>query len=57
MGVTEKIGRNCHYLAEKGHTWKESGVTTQGGREMEVGTLLLSNDENNIIVENVLSYF
>ena len=57
MGVTEKIGRNCCYLAEKGHAWKESGVTTQGGREMEVGTLLLSNDENNIIVENVLSYF
>ena len=24
---------------------------------MEVGTLLLSNDENNVIVENVLSYF
>ena len=25
---------------------KESGVTTQGGRGLEVGILLLSNDEN-----------
>ena len=25
--------------------------------EVEVGTLLLSNDENNVIAENVLSYF
>ena len=33
------------------------GVTTQGRREAEVGTLLLGNDENNIIAENVLSYF
>ena len=30
---------------------------TQGRREVEVGTLLLSNDENNVIAENVLSYF
>ena len=40
-------------LAEKGHAWKESGVTTQGRREVEVGTLLLSNDEDNVIAENV----
>ena len=25
--------------------------------EVEVGTLLLSNDKNNVIVEKVLSYF
>ena len=25
--------------------------------EVEVGTLLLSNDKNNVIGENVLSYF
>ena len=25
--------------------------------EVEVGTLLLSNDENNVIAENELSYF
>ena len=36
--------------------WKESGVMTQGRREVEVGTLLLS-DENSVIAENVLSYF
>ena len=28
-----------------------------GRREVEVGTLLLSSDKNNVIVENVLSYF
>ena len=42
---------------KKGHAWKESGVTIQGRREVEVGTLLLSNDENNVIAENLLSYF
>ena len=46
----------CH-LAEKGHVWEESGVTTQGKREVEVGTLLLGNDKSNIIVDKVLSYF
>ena len=29
----------------------------QGRREVEVGTLLLSNDKNNVIAEKVLSYF
>ena len=29
---------------------KESGVTTQGRKEVEVGTLLLGNDKNNVIV-------
>ena len=47
----------CHCLVEKGHAWKESGVMTQGKRGAKVGTLLLSNDENNVIAENVLSYF
>ena len=40
------------YLAVKGHVWKESGVTTQGRRGLEVGILLLSNDKN-VIAENV----
>ena len=44
-------------LTEKGHIWKESGVTTQVRREVEVGTLLLGNDKNNAIADNVLSYF
>ena len=30
---------------------------TQVKMEMEVVTLLLSNDKNNVIDENVLSYF
>ena len=29
---------------------------TQGRREIKVGTLFLSNDENNVIAENVLSF-
>ena len=28
---------------------------TQGRRKVKVGTLLLSNDENNVIAENALS--
>ena len=39
--------------AEKGHVWKDSRVMTQGRREVEVGTLLLSTNENNIIAKNV----
>ena len=49
--------RECRCFAGKGHASKESGVTTKGRKEVEVGTLLLSNDENNVIAENVLSYF
>ena len=30
---------------------------TQVRRELEVGTLLLGNDKNNIIADKVLSYF
>ena len=44
-------------LVEKGHVWKESGVTTQARMKVEVGTLLLSNNKNNAIAKNVLSYF
>ena len=42
-------------MAEKRHARKESGVMTQGRREVKVGALLLSNDENNVIAENALS--
>ena len=35
---------------------KESGVTTQGRNKEEVGTLLLGNDKNNVIVNYLLSY-
>ena len=33
---------------------KESGVTTQGRKEVEVGTLLLGNDKNSVIVNYYL---
>ena len=36
--------------------WKELGAMTQGMREVEVGTLLLGNDKNNVIVDKVFSY-
>ena len=42
---------------EKGHVWKESRVTTQGRKEVQVGTLLLGNDKNNVIPEKVFSCF
>ena len=32
-------------------------VSNTGKEEVEVGTLLLSSDKNNVIAENVLSYF
>ena len=35
---------------EKGHVSKKSGVITQERKEEEVGTLLLGNDKNNVIV-------
>ena len=44
-------------LGVNGHVWKESGVTTQGRREVEVAILLLNNDKNNVTAKNVLSYF
>ena len=56
MGVTEKYVE-FRRSVEKGHVWKESGITAQVTIEVEVGTLLLSNDKNNVIAENVLSYF
>ena len=41
-----------HCLVGKSYVWKESEFITRGRREVEVGTLLLSNDENNVIAEN-----
>ena len=38
-------------LVEKVDAWKELGVITQGRREAKVGTLLLRNDENNVIAK------
>ena len=42
-------------MVMEGHVWKESGVTSQWSREVEVGTLLLGNDKNSVIVNKVLS--
>ena len=56
-GVTEKKLAKFSWSAKKGHVWKESGVTTQGRREVEVGTLLLGNDKDNVIAGKLLSYF
>ena len=39
----------------KGHVRKESGVTTQERREVEVAILLLNNNKN-VTAEIVLSY-
>ena len=45
----------CH-LIRNPHE-KESGVATQGRKEVEVGTLLPGNDKNSVIVNYLLSYF
>ena len=52
--VTEKKTSEFCCLAKKGHIWKESGVPTQGRREVEVCTLLLRNDKKNVIADKVL---
>ena len=36
---------------------EKNWVTTQVRMEVEVGTLLLSNDKKSVIAKNVLSYF
>ena len=37
--------------------WQKKVTGKQGRRYVEVGTLLLGNDKNNIIADKVLSYF
>ena len=44
-------------MEQKGHVWKESGVATQEKMDVEVATLLLGNDGNNVIASKVLRYF
>ena len=56
MRVTEKKVEFCR-SAVKGHVWKESGVVTQGMREVEVAILLLNNHKNNVTAENVSCSF
>ena len=47
IDLARKAISNKQYLgvSEKGHAWKESGVMTQGRKEVEVGTLLLGNEK------------
>ena len=56
FGRDKKTTEFCR-SEKKGHVWKESGVRTQVRREVEVGTLLLGNDKNNLIANKALSYF
>ena len=51
----QKKSAEFRRLAKKDHVLKESGVRTQGRREVEVGTRLLGNDKNNVITDKVLS--
>ena len=55
LGSNKKKEFRCS--VEKGHVWKKSGATTQVRMEVEVGTLSISNDKNNVIAKNALSYF
>ena len=36
---------------------KNQGLRHRGEEKVEVGTLLLGNDKNNVIADKVLSYF
>ena len=48
-----KKQQNSAVLAEKGHVWKEYRITSQGRREVEVGTLLLGDDKSNVTADKV----
>ena len=53
MGVTEKKAE----FDQTRSFLKKKMVMKQGRKKVEVGTLLLGNDKNNVIVNKVLSYF
>ena len=38
---------------EKCLVWKESAIATKGRREVEVGTLLLSANKNNVVTDKL----
>ena len=54
--MTEKNGRIPPFSKKRSCLKKIRGYDTER-REVEVGTLLLSNDKNNIIADTVLSCF
>ena len=47
--------RDRKKTAEK--VWKEWGVTTHARKVVEVSTILLGNDKNNVIANKVFNYF
>ena len=57
FGIDRKKRRNSAVRQKKMMSEKNQEVTAQGRSEVEVGTLLLSNDKSNVIADKVLSYF
>ena len=57
FGSDEKNGGIPPFGRKRSCLIKESGVVTQRREVVKVGTLLLDNDKNNVIADNVLSYF
>ena len=56
--MAESKTAKFYHSAEKVYVWKETEVTTQRRRKVEVGTLLLGNDKKkNVLAEKVWSYF
>ena len=49
FGSDRKKWQNADVQGKKGHIWKEWRFMTQGRRKVEVGTLLLGNDKNQVI--------
>ena len=54
--MTERSG-GIQPFKRKKVMFDKNQVTTQGREEVEVGTLLLGNDKNNVIADKVSSYF
>ena len=49
--MTDKYG-GIPQFGGKSSCLKRSGITTQGRKEAEVGTLLVSNDKSNVFSNN-----
>ena len=55
-GLTEKNGWIPPFDGKRS-CLKRIGVTTQGRRVVEVGTLLIDNDKSSVVANKVLSCF
>ena len=51
----QKQQKRISLFGRKRSCLKKSEVTIQGKRELEVDTLLLGNDKNNVIANKILS--